>query len=223
MSYLSHADLGGLPDERPVRPERDEPCFHAGWEGRALALTLAMGACGRWSIDMSRAARETLPDYGALGYYQIWLAALERLLLAQQLVRRDELDAGHALHPAAPVSRVLGAGQVATVLAAGSPTLRPASRTPRFAVGEVVRTRASRPDHHTRLPGYAVGRIGRIERIHGVHVFADSNAQGLGEQPQWLYGVVFDAGELFGVQADAGAQVAIDAWESYLWPIEDAE
>jgi nitrile hydratase subunit beta len=221
MSYDTHADLGGRDDDRAVRPERDEPRFHAAWEARALALTLAMGACGRWNLDMSRSARETLPEYASSSYYRIWLAALERLLMAQQLVRRDELDAGHALHPATPVARVLAADQVASVLAAGSPTTRPATRPPRFGVGQAVRTGAQRPPHHTRLPGYAMGHVGRIERINGVHVFADANAQGLGEHPQWLYCVVFDGRELFGAQADADSQVAIDAWESYLAPIED--
>jgi len=47
-------------------------------------------------------------------------------------------------------------------------------------------------------------------------VFADTNAQGLGEQPQWLYTVVFDSSELWGDGAAAGLSVSIDAWEPYL-------
>ena len=141
MSYVSHADLGGRADDRPVRPEPAEPVFHADWEARALALTLAMGATGAWNIDMARSARETLPDYDRLSYYRIWLAALERLLVEQGLVRQDELEAGRALHPPATLSRVLHAGQVATALAAGSPTQRSPQKAPRFAVGQAVRTR----------------------------------------------------------------------------------
>jgi len=86
----------------------------------------------------------------------------------------------------------------------------------RFRVGDAVRTHIEIPDHHTRLPGYARGRRGVVERVHGVHVFADSNAQGLGEQPQWLYSVAFDASELWGADAQPGLKVAIDAWEPYL-------
>ena len=41
-----------------------------------LALTLAMGASGAWNIDMSRSARETLPAYARLTYYEIWFEAL---------------------------------------------------------------------------------------------------------------------------------------------------
>jgi nitrile hydratase len=51
-----------------------------------------------------------------------------------------------------------------------------------------------------------------------MHVFADSHAQGLGEQPQWLYGVVFDADQLWGADAAPGTRVSVDAWESYLQP-----
>eukprot|EP01133_Synstelium_polycarpum_P030840 gene30840-38560_t len=63
MSYVTRADLGGLPGFGPVTPEPEGELFHAAWEPRALALTLAMGATGSWNIDASRAVRETLPDY----------------------------------------------------------------------------------------------------------------------------------------------------------------
>ena len=35
-----------------------EPLFHAEWERRAFALTLATGMLGQWNIDESRHARE---------------------------------------------------------------------------------------------------------------------------------------------------------------------
>ena len=50
-------DMGGTMGFGPVVPEKDEPVFHAPWERRAFAITLAMGA-GRWNIDQSRSARE---------------------------------------------------------------------------------------------------------------------------------------------------------------------
>ena len=50
--------------------------------------------------------------------------------------------------------------------------------------------------------------------MHGCHVFPDSNAQGLGEDPQWLYTVRFSARELWG--NDDAAAVSIDAFEPYL-------
>ena len=216
MSYQTNADLGGQTGHGAVRPEPEGELWHARWEPRVLALTLAVGATGAWNIDQSRAARETLPDYGQLDYYRIWLAGLQRLLADRGLVSADELAAGHALHPSLPLPRRLAAEQVAAALAKGSPTERPATAPARLAVGDAVRTRSQIPDHHSRLPAYARGKPGRIERVHGAHVFADTHAQGLGEQPQWLYGVVFDGSTLWGVDAEPDLQVSIDIWESCL-------
>ena len=218
MSYLSHADLGGQRGYGRVTPEAEGELFHATWEPRVLALTLAMGATGSWNIDMSRAVRETLPDYARLSYYEIWFEALLRLLQARGLTQADELSAGRSLHAPRPVARVLGADAVAPALARGSPTLRHADVPARFAVGDRVRARDDAPAHHTRLPGYARGKLGRIEHVHGPHVFADAHAQGLGEQPQWLYAVAFDAAELWGGETGSGHSLSLDAWESYLEP-----
>ncbi|MBE2243331.1 MAG: nitrile hydratase subunit beta [Burkholderiaceae bacterium] len=218
MSYTTHADLGGRVGFGAVAPESDEAPFHAAWEARALAVTLAMGATGEWNLDQSRSARETLPDYARLSYYEIWIAALERLLIERGLVGADELAAAQALHPPRPVARILHAADVRAALAKGSPTERAAAAAARFRIGDRIRTCATAAAHHTRLPGYARGRVGIIERVHGVHVFADAHAQGLGEAPQWLYGVAFDARELWGTSAAPGPKVAFDAWESYLEP-----
>ena len=219
MSYVTHADLGGQAGYGPVTPEPEGELFHASWEPRALALTLAMGATGSWNIDASRAMRETLPNYRDLSYYQIWLAALEQLMLQRGQVFPDEIASGEMRHPAAPVARVLQAGNVPAVLARGAPTERAAAGPARFAVGQAVRMHIGKADHHTRLPGYVKGRRGTIEHVHGAHVFADANAQGLGEQPQWLYTVVFEEAELWGDAAPRqNLSVSVDAWESYLEP-----
>ncbi len=216
MSYLSLADLGGRPGHGRVAPEPEGELFHAPWEPHALALTLAMGGTGSWNIDMSRSARETLPNYAELSYYQIWLAGLEKLMAERLLLLADELAAGHALRPTAPVARVLQAGDVAAALAKGSPTERPATTAARFQVGQRVRTREHPVPQHTRLPGYVHGKLGVIEHLHGTHVFADTHAQGQGERPQWLYTVVFDGTELWGADAAPGLKVSVDAWEPYL-------
>ncbi len=216
MSYRSHADLGGQSGHGRVVPEPEGELFHAAWEPRALALTLAMAATGAWNLDMSRSARETLPDYDALSYYEVWIKALEKLLVERDLLHNDEVVAGRMLHPPQPLMRLLTAADVASALAKGSPTERAPVVPARFAIGERVRTRHAEVQHHTRLPGYARGKIGRIEHVRGVHVFADTNAQGLGEQPQWLYTVVFDGRELWGDDAIQGLSVSIDAWEPYL-------
>ena len=218
MSYVSHADLGGQSGHGPITPEPEGELFHARWEPHALALTLAMGATGAWNIDMSRAARETLPGYAELGYYEIWIAALQRLLHERGLLQPDELAAARTLHAAPALPRVLAASDVAKVLAAGAPTLRPTTAPAALRVGQRVRTRACAVSHHSRLPGYVRGKCGVIERAHGMHVYADANGQGLGEQPQWLYTVAFDGTELWGTAAAAGLTVSVDAWEPYLEP-----
>jgi nitrile hydratase len=79
-----------------------------------------------------------------------------------------------------------------------------------------VRAKNIHPPTHTRLPRYARGHVGIVEAIRGCHVFPDSTAVGGGENPQWLYTVVFDARELFGEAADPTLKVSIEAFEPYL-------
>lgn len=213
--YVSHADLGGTEGYGRVEPEAEDVRFHHDWERRVLGLNLAAGGIGTWNIDMSRRLRETLPDYADLSYYEIWLASLERSLVERGLVTADEVAAGHSIdEPVRPV-RVLQADDVAGVLASGRSTEREPVSPPRFAVGDRVRTRDGHVDHHTRLPAFAAGQVGTVERVHGAHVFPDTNAHGLGEQPQWLYTVVFDATNLW-PDAAPGHRVSVDAWEPYL-------
>lgn len=213
------ADLGGMMGFGAVVPEPEDERFHADWERRVLALTLAAGAAGRWSIDRSRYARESLPpgQYLTSSYYAIWLAALERLLVQTELVGADELAQGRALRPGAPV-RVLAAADVRPGLAAGTPYDRPVTAPARFAVGDRVRARNVHPTGHTRLPRYVRGHTGVVQRVHGGYVLPDANAHGRGEQPQWLYAVRFTGRELWGDEADPALTVDLDAWESYLEP-----
>jgi nitrile hydratase beta subunit len=203
-------DLGGAQGFGPLPLEVDEPHFHAPWERRAFALTLAMGATGQWNLDQARAARESLPPavYLSSGYYRIWFEALERLLEARGLGA-----SGSAVRPA----RVLRAADVPAVLARGGPTERPSTVPARYAPGEAVRTCLMHPAGHTRLPRYIRGRPGRIEAVRGVHVFPDTHAAGQGEQPCWLYTVRFEARDLWGPDTSASS-VHVDCWEPYLEP-----
>jgi nitrile hydratase beta subunit len=215
MTHVSHADLGGTTGHGPIVNEPEDERFHADWEPRVLAMTLAMGATGLWNIDTSRAARESLPAYAHLTYYEIWFEALLKLLAAHDLVTGDELHFGHSLHPPRELPRKLHAADVPTVLAKGATTARPATTKPRFKVGDAVQMHAGDVPHHTRLPRYVRGRRGVIERVHGAHVFADAHATGRGEQPHWLYTVAFDAHDLW-PDAQRGVRVSVDAWEPYM-------
>ena len=214
-------DLGGAHGFGPVVPEPDEPVFHAAWEARALAVVLAAGSAGRWNLDMARFARESIPParYLASSYYDIWATGLERMAVDHGLVTAEELAAGHAIEPAAPIRRVLSPEAVGPMLASRSgSTERPATRPARFEVGDPVRARVMHPRGHTRLPRYVRGRLGSIEAVHGCHVFPDAHAHGGGEDPQWLYTVVFDGGELWGDDGDPALTVSVDAFEPYLEP-----
>jgi nitrile hydratase len=143
------------------------------------------------------------------------------LLVDRGLVTADELASGHRMTDPIEVRGVLRADRVADTLAAGRPVEREPSGPARFAVGDRVLTRAGSVDHHTRLPGYAAGQVGTIERVHGAHVFPDTHAHELGEQPQWLYTVVIDAADIWD-DAAPGQTVAVDAWDSYLSPVSPA-
>jgi len=209
MSYHSHADLGGQDVRGAIVMEPEGELFHAPWEPRVMALVVAMGPTGLSNIDMNRAARETLPNYRDLSYYAIWLAALEKLLL-QKGVLGDAPP---------PPKQVLRAELVAAAIAKGSSFSRTPTGPARYALGQRVRTIVVQPTHHTRLPAYARGKVGIVDRVHGAHVFPDSNAQGLGESPQWLYTVAFDEKELWGGQGlNQRSTISVDAFEPYLEP-----
>jgi nitrile hydratase len=212
-------DMGGMHGFGPIVPEREDgPKFHADWEKRAMALTIAAGATGAWNIDMSRHARESLPpaEYLTIGYYGTWLRGIEKLLVACGLATGAEVASGHAVTPPAPGPRVLRPEAVPAVLARGAPTARAAATPPAFAVGDRVRARVMNPAGHTRLPRYVRGHVGTVAHCHGAHVFPDTHAHGRGEQPQHLYTVVFDGADLWGEGGEPGTAVSVDAWESYL-------
>jgi nitrile hydratase subunit beta len=67
-----------------------------------------MGATGKWNIDMSRAARESLPPerYLASTYYEKWFEGLKKLLIETGLTTAEEIERGKSLTAAAPVPRV---------------------------------------------------------------------------------------------------------------------
>jgi nitrile hydratase subunit beta len=210
-------DMGGMHGFGKVEPEQDEPVFHAPWEGRTLALNRAMGYTGIWTIDQTRAGIERLPPdvYLSSSYYKKWETRLENMIVDLGLAGRDELAAGHALHPGKPLKRKLTTADVPNTLSRGSFS-RPAQAPPLFAAGDKVRTKNIHPATHTRLPRYARGKSGVVEAVRGCHVYPDTVAIGQGENPQWLYTVVFDGRELWGDATDPSLKVSIEAFEPYL-------
>ena len=213
-------DMGGMDGFGKVEVEANERPFHEKWEGRVLAMVRAMGAAGAFNIDMSRFAQERLVPhiYLASSYYQRWLLGLELNLVTRGFVAESELASGHAKEPAKPLKNgKLRTEDVGRVMVRGNYERVPQAPA-KFKAGDRVRARNMHPSTHTRLPRYTRGHVGMVERTLGCQVFPDSAAMERGENPQWLYTVVFDATELWGPDADPSSKVSIDAFEPYLEP-----
>ncbi len=219
-------DLGGMQGFGPVEREDNEPVFHASWEAAVVAMMRAGGARGHFNIDEFRHGIERMPPahYLSATYYEKWLDGITRLFVEKGVVTQAEVDARTAFFGERPDAPATAA--IASPLPARVPSnpnwvqdaVREGAAAARFQVGDPVVTRNFHPWGHTRLPRYARGKRGVIARVHGIHVFPDTNAHGLGEQPHALYSVRFDARELWGESAEPNQQVHIDLWERYLEP-----
>ena len=211
-------DMGGMHGMGPILAEKNEPVFHAPWEGRVLALRRAMAAWRKWNIDVTRHEVELVPpaEYLRLSYYERQFVAFLEMLVKSGLVTRAELESGIPAQGSAKATPTLTPEKAAVLVARGVPTRRDVLVTPRFRGGDHVRARNMHPVGHTRLPRYARGKLGVIERDHGVFVFPDTNAHFLGEKPQHVYSVRFAARELWGQQASPRDSVFLDMWDDYL-------
>ena len=199
-------DLGGMHGFGPVEREADEPLFHEEWESRVFALFAPFAAASGSSVDEFRAAIEKMGavEYLTTSYYEHWLHAFETIAVEKGIVSAKELASGSA---AGKVMNEppLPAAAVPAVVAKGASCRSDAEVPARFAPGDRVRARVFHKDTHTRMPGYVRGRVGRVERDHGVFVFPDSVAIGAGERPQRCYSVRFEARELWGPDATGNA------------------
>ena len=75
-------DMGGQQGMGPIHYEKDEPVFHAPWEGRVYALTRAMGAWRKWNLDTTGTLSSVMPpvEYLRMSYYERWLTGSRRTL-----------------------------------------------------------------------------------------------------------------------------------------------
>jgi nitrile hydratase len=134
------------------------------------------------------------------------------------LVTQAEIESGKPAAGSPKLTPALTADKVPPLVAHGVPASRDVPVAPRFLAGQRVRARNINPVGHTRLPRYARGKLGTVERDHGVFVFPDTDAHFLGEKPQHVYSVRFLARELWGEQAKAKDTVVIAMWDDYLEP-----
>jgi len=210
-------DMGGLTCFGPVNAERDEPVFHAEWERRVFALNLLTK--GAWGpIDRVRHAVERIHpiSYLSLSYYEKWLAGIETLSQEFGILTAQEIETG--------ISEVNNKAEkppptpemIEYVVKNGGPATRNEGGEPVYSLGDKVKTITASPKGHTRLPIYARGRVGTIERYQGNHVFPDTVAHDLGENPQPLYCVKFTAKDLWGDTTHGQDCTFLDLWQSYL-------
>jgi nitrile hydratase subunit beta len=213
-------DMGGMQCMGPVQREKNEPVFHARWEGRVLAMVLARFPWRKWNLDSFRYEQEKTPpfDYLRMSYYERWLSALTELLVKSGLATRAEIENGAAQAGSPKETPPVTAESVPGMIARGLGVSRDVAVAARFRAGQRVRAGNINPVGHTRLPRYARGKLGTVERDHGVFVFPDTNAQFLGEKPQHLYTVRFAARELWGEQAAPRDSVYVNLWDDHLEP-----
>jgi len=214
-------DLGGMQGLGKIVVERNEPVFHADWEKIVFAISFAVPT----NFDEFRHSIEKMNGvhYLSSRYYEHWLYGLENILLEKAIVDKAELDRRAKMfkETSLEVPRVENpkiTEQFLKTVKEGFPSNRDVKRNPRFKVGENVFTRNMNPTGHTRLPRYARGKSGIVARVHEAFVFPDSNASGLGENPQHLYTVRFEGKELWGEDRSEEAKEALylDLWESHL-------
>jgi nitrile hydratase len=233
---VSISDLGGHREHFAPITRDDDEGFHAPWERRAFGMTMIAGAAVvGGNVDAMRASMERLPAKRYFeNYWGRWLGGLELELERQGIVERGELDAllegrtpercGSARpslrnllfsRAAAFVSRPMPRWVIALQVRAMSGARR-ARSAPKFRVGDAVRGVATRPEGHTRVPGYACGKRGVVVAHRGAMVFPDSHARFEGEAPQHLYTVRFEGRELWGDEAESASRVCVDLFEGYL-------
>jgi nitrile hydratase len=210
--------MGGMHGMGPIQYEKNEPVFHARWEGRVYALNRAMGAFRKWNLDASRHEIELIPpsEYLRMSYYEKWNARLVALLVKSGLVTRAEIDSGKPAAGSPKATPKLTLANLSTATVPANPERPKAAARARFKVGQPVRARNINPVGHTRLPRYIRGKSGKIVRDHGIFVFPDTNAHFLGEKPQHVYSVRFTARELWGEQGTSRDSVYVDIWDDYL-------
>ena len=215
-------DLGGTHGHGPVKPEPNEPVFHAEWEKRAFALTLAMGMPGGWNIDMSRFARENRPpgEYLSMSYYQIWFAGLETMLKRARPggARTRSPPVMRCIRRSRSSARCRRATSPRCCIAAARPSARPTRRARIQAGRQSAREEHQSADAHA--PAALCARPCRRDRARArlPRVSRTAMRSGAGENPQWLYTVRFDGRELWGPDGDPTVKVSVDAWEPYLEP-----
>lgn len=223
-------DLGGQDGFGRVEIDENPAGFAERWHAVVFSAMRAGYKAGAiHNSDHFRHSIERIdPErYVSDTYYGRWLGGVESLYVEAGVLTRKELMercavpmAGLRVDPA-----LVGDDWHRDDRATAA---RDSNTKAAFDVGDMVRTRRPGPPHglvqdssedwrgHTRLPEYALDKIGVVIDRHGSWVYPDTSAHGLGEQPQWLYSVCFASDALYGEAAEPGVEVVLDLFEPYL-------
>ena len=212
-------DMGGMHGFGPIVREANEPLFHAPTGRRASAPWQDLPGPGYFN---SRCLPLWHRAHGA--------SALSAGAVLRALARRSTQPDRGGLHDQ---RRTRGSGPICfasipmprcRASAAGAPRAEsPASADLATACVALHGWRGRSdaqcpPDRPHPAAALRARQAGRHPRLHGPQIFPDTNAHGLGEHPQPLYNVRFDARELWGESAEPRQTVSLDLWESYLEP-----
>jgi nitrile hydratase beta subunit len=210
-------DLGGRQGYGPIDVNEAPEPFHEPWEARVLGIVRGFTRPAKFSTDWFRHVRECIDpvDYMSRPYYDQWLQTYAAMLIDAGAVTLEELVTGKSTAPIAGIPPPMPPEKVATAKKAVTRYDRESRAPPAFAIGDAVKTIASSPRGHTRLPQYARGREGRVESLHGSHVLPDTNMAADGPAEP-LYTVSFLAADLWPEAAGRTDRVYLDLWESYL-------
>ena len=212
-------DLGGKQGYGPIDVLEPVEPFHSEWEARAWALSKGFeGVPPDITIDWWRHVRETsIPaDYLTRPYLDSWLETDMTTLVDSKICTIEELATGKSATP--PIGEAVSfsvADAIAANRASATRFDRPIEVEPKFAVGNQIVAHQNASTGHTRLPGYARGRAGKIHSHHGAHLFPDAVSKGI-EVAEHLYTVAFAAKDLWPEAANSKDVVFLDLWESYL-------
>ncbi len=208
-------DLGGKQGYGKIDVDEAEQAFHARYEGVGWTINQTTRAPGM-SIDWWRHIRELTPpvDYLTRPYFDQWAMTQLIAMIDTGQLNLDEVLSGditplHASPPGMSIADVHRATQKA-----GVRFDRDVEQSPKFSVGDQITTRCYSVSGHTRLPGYAQGKIGIIHERHGAHLFPDACAQG-DERAEHLYSVKFNSQTLWPEDKQTNNWIYIDLWESY--------
>lgn len=214
-------DLGGKQGFGAVAVDEPEEPFHSDWEARMWAVARGLNKPPGWTLDWWRHGRELIHpvDYLMRPYFDQWMQTYTALLVDFGAVTVAEVASGKAVTSGPGLGKPMSAADVRTVASRKTRYDRENAPKPAFKAGDRVRTVSHGKPGHTRLPAYARGRTGTIERFCGAHVLPDASARGE-ERAEPLYTVAFDAGELWPEATGRRERVCLDLWESYLEPPE---